>query len=204
MRKLMPATILFLLALLPGAALADPSPHSVGEREGPPLPNAVPTAPVRARRPWALSAELGNKGLAGYGLVATYNVVPRLSLDLGAGYSLLGYKAGGRVRLNFLESPWTPYLAAGGLAATGIDDAKVRLHSDSSRIRVRPSSFLQFATGVNYTGNGGFTFMSTIGYALLLRDDNVVLRSGHPLSKSERAELAGSGLLFALSMGYAF
>jgi hypothetical protein len=200
--------LLCSLAPCPPALAADHAAHpeSRGERVGPPLPEAEPSAPVRERRRWALAGELGYNGLAGVGLNATYRATPHLSLDLGGGLAVLGYKLGARGRYQFLTSRWTPFVGAGFLYGTGTGghEVELKLHGDKTRVRILPSPFLQGVVGLDYVSERGFTFTAALGWAQLLRQGNVVLVSGPPLRKAERAALAGSGPVVSVAVGRSF
>jgi hypothetical protein len=166
---------------------------------------AADRVPIRARKKWAITAEGGWNGLAGVGANLTYNVIPRLSLDLGLGLSMaVGVKGGARVRLNLLESSWTPIVGLGFLFGSGGEDGWAYSKADAVRVNVRPSPFLQTVAGVNYTGGGGFTLMATAGYAFLLRKENVEFVSGSTKAFDDARDFCGSGVVLGLSLGYAF
>jgi hypothetical protein len=163
--------------------------------------------PVRADRKWAIAAEAGWNGLAGVGANLTYNLVPRLSLDLGLGLSTVGIKSGARLRANLLESELTPFVGAGFLYGSGTDNKGIEVESNGNKARARilPSPYLQVVAGINYTpGNGGFTFMATAGYALLLRHKNVEYVSGSTTAYKDFRDICGSGIVLGASVGYAF
>jgi opacity protein-like surface antigen len=168
--------------------------------------DAADGVPIRAQRRWAVAGEAGWNGLAGLGANFTYNVLPRLSLDLGLGLSAVGLKSGARVRANLLRSSWTPIVGLGFLYGWGAGDEEIKYTSkgDTARFHVRSSPYLQAVAGVNYTGGGGLTFMATAGYAFLLRKENLEFISGSTAAYDDARDLCGSGVVLGASLGYAF
>jgi hypothetical protein len=163
------------------------------------------TRPIRARRPFALAGEVGWNGLAGLGANFSYHPLPQLALDAGAGLGLAGWKGGLRVRANLLTSAWSPVIGAGFLYQSGSAGEAVELQSegDSAKLEVLGSSYAQLVAGVNYTGDEGFVFMATIGYAFLF-GENTRFVSGSRAVYDDVRPLLGSGLVLSTSLGYAF
>jgi outer membrane protein W len=185
-------------------------------RLGVPQPDTRPPVPVRERRRLAFLGEIGWNGLAGFGGILTYNVVPNFAMDLGAGGSLLGWKAGVRGRWNILTTPLTPYLGIGFNATSGLgqftDDD--RNNSDSAfsstpnpvTLEVKDSYFMQTVVGIDYTHRRGFTMQLSLGYAKLLNKNNVRIIAGHPRAEQQMAYdiVWKSGAVVSSAFGYAF
>jgi hypothetical protein len=182
-----------------------------------PVPDTRPPLPIRARRRLAFLGEAGWNGLAGFGVILTYNVVPNFALDLGAGGSLLGWKAGVRGRYNFLETPLTPFVGLGFNATSGLgrftddnnnsgDDSSITNVRNPVTVEVKDSYFIQTVAGLDYTHRRGFTMQWCLGYARLLNKDNVRIIAGNPRPEQNAAYnvLWKSGLVLSGAWGYAF
>jgi hypothetical protein len=216
-----------LVALFPRLARADdpdtlPSlddSSPVSAPEAPPAPPVAPPKayggyrpelPIRAQRRLALLGEVGWNGIAGFGPNLVFNVDPHVSLDLGAGLSLLGWKVGARGRYNFLEGPVTPFLGVGVMGAAGFGDSPIPINdkndNNTINIKVQPSAFVQAVGGVDWTRKNGFTLLSTVGYAFLLSHDPVQIVSGTPTRDEERAFDAffRSSIVLTTAIGYSF
>lgn len=165
-----------------------------------------PHEPIRAARRFAVAGELGWNGLAGLGVNLTYNILPQLAVDAGLGLSLVGIKTGVRARYNFTKGSWSPIAGVGFLYAPGGGDELIDFGSGSDRAEARLASspYVQMVGGVNYTSQGGFMFMATAGYALLLKDENIEYVSGSRDSVDLIRTLTGSGIVLSTSLGYAF
>jgi hypothetical protein len=166
--------------------------------------------PVRAERRLALLGELSWNGLAGFGPNLTFHAYPQLSIDLGAGLALVGWKLGLRTRYDFLKSEVTPFVGVGFLAASGFDAPSQDLTSENDNrelnIKLRPSAFFQATVGIDYTDSDGFTFLGSLGYAWLISNDNVVIVTGEPTPEEQRALniIFGSSLVLSIGIGYSF
>ena len=173
----------------------------------PALASAEEAPPVRAQRKLMVGAELGWNSLAGVGVNASYHLLPRLSVDAGVGYSLVGAKLGARARVNLLTSEWTPFVAAGFLYGVGMGNRELSfpVGGQTVALRVTGSPFLQFVGGVDYTDPTGFTFLFTAGYAALLRE-NLVYSSGqdNALATQTLNPIFHSGIAVAAALGYSF
>jgi hypothetical protein len=175
-------------------------------------PDKRPLLPIRARRKLALLGELGWNGLAGFGPVLTYHVDPHVSLDLGGGLSLLGWKVGLRGRYNFSTAPFTPFVGVGFNATSGLG----QVTSDPSKdqgpkrdpitIDVKASYLVQGVVGFDFIHKRGFTMVGCIGYARLLNQDNFHVLAGSPTAKEQQAFniFFKSGAVISLASGYAF
>jgi hypothetical protein len=173
-----------------------------------------PVLPVRARRKLTLTGEIGWNGLAGFGPVLTYYPHPHLGLDLGAGLSLFGWKAGVRVRYNLLESPFTPFLGVGFNATTGLGevtfdpetDANGNPNRDPVTVDLKPSYLVQTVLGFDFIHRHGFAMVGTIGYSWLLNHDNLDILAGEFTDDEKQAIdiIFKSGVVISLAMGYAF
>jgi len=166
--------------------------------------------PVRAERRLAVLGELSWNGIAGFGPNLTFHAHPHVSVDLGAGLALVGWKVGLRTRYNFLKSEVTPFLGAGFLAATGFEAPTQDLASEDDNrelnIKLNPSAYFQATCGLDYTDSDGFTFLGALGYASQLTHDNVEIVTGEP-TKEEREVLDlffRSGLVLSIAIGYSF
>jgi hypothetical protein len=173
-----------------------------------------PVLPLRARRKLTLTGEIGWNGLAGFGPVLTYYPDPHLGLDLGAGLSLFGWKAGVRVRYNLLESPLTPFLGVGFNATTGLGvvtfdpetDANGIPNRDPVTVDLKPSYLVQTVLGLDFIHRRGFAMVGTIGFSWLLNHDNLDILAGEFTRDEKQAIdiIFKSGVVISLAMGYAF
>jgi hypothetical protein len=214
----------------PTAAPAAPSEAAPPPALDPPPPAAItrlpelqdsaadirPLGPIRARRRLALMGELGWNGIAGFGPTLTFHAHPRVSFDFGVGVSFLGWKGGLRARYNLLDGPVTPFLGAGLMYTSGIEKLVIEpgAHEDAASdpereavtVRVEPSGFFQGVAGVDWTSRGGFTILGCLGYAALLKDDNVVVLAGNPTSDQKEVFQVAfrSGLVITIGTGYTF
>lgn len=161
--------------------------------------------PNRARRPFAIGGELGWNGLAGLGVGFSYHPIPYLAIDAGAGLGTAGWKGGLRLRANFMTSAWTPLVGAGFLyeVGSGGEAVDITTQGDSAKVEILESPYLQLVAGVNYTGDQGFMFMATTGYAILLQDNTRFVSGSSDVYDDVRA-LVGSGLVASVALGYAF
>lgn len=204
---------------------ADVPPSPPAKVEPPPAPpskvgiaprtvDSRPQRPIRAQRKLALTGELGWNGLAGFGPVLTYNAHPHVALDLGTGFSLLGWKVGVRGRYNFLKSNFTPFLGFGFNATSGFgeiplndkNDADADPEREAVTVNVKASYLMQAVLGFDYIHRRGFAMIGCIGFADLLNSDNVEVVAGEP-NHEERVAIDAlwkSGAVISLSMGYAW
>ncbi len=168
-------------------------------------PAAEKEIPAAERRFFALG-ELGWNGLAGVGVDAGWRALPFLTLEGGAGFSLLKWKGGLRIRAHLPPSRYTPFLAAGALFASG-DSSETRLDYAGNPLRYRtlPSQYVQVVAGLDYVGEDGVTLMATLGWAILL-SRNVDITLGTPnATQSRLLSLAyGSGPVASFAVGYSF
>jgi hypothetical protein len=160
---------------------------------------------VRKARKFAIAGEIGWNSLSGLGANGTYNIIPQLSLDVGAGISEVGLKGGIRVRGNLLESEWTPVLGFGYLvgSGTGGNETTYKANGDEIRFKLHRSDYLQGVIGANYTSTEGFAFMVTAGYAWLLRENFVKVSGSDDLANDIKPMFHG-GVVIATSFGWAF
>ena len=173
-----------------------------------------PLLPIRARRRLALTGEIGWNGLAGFGPVLTYYPDPHLGLDLGAGISLFGWKAGVRGRYNLLKGPFTPFFGVGFNATTGLGkvtfdpdtDANGNPNRDPVTVDLKPSYLVQGVVGFDFIHRRGFTMVGAIGYSWLLNHDNLEILAGEFTHDEKRAidVIFKSGVVISLAIGYAF
>jgi len=192
----------------PGAPASTPA-------AGPsPGADSRPLEPIRARRRLVLSGELGWNGLAGLGAILTYNAHPHLAFDLAGGFSLLGWKAGARVRYNLLTSNMTPFVGVGANATSGFGEFTdpgdgrqgANVKGVPYTLDVRPSYLLQYTLGFDFQHRRGFNMVGALGYAQLLNDHNLIIVDGELTSDERRAVNAifKGGIVISLSAGYAF
>jgi hypothetical protein len=200
-----------VLLALSSAGLAQaqaPAPAAPATSNAPPASAtgaARPERPNRARRPFAIGGEVGWNGLAGLGLGFSYHPIPYLAIDAGAGLGAAGWKGGLRLRANLLKSEWTPLVGAGFLYEVGSrgEAVDITIQGDSAKIEILESPYVQLVAGVNYTGDEGFMFMATTGYAILLQDNTRFVSGSDEVYDDVRA-LVGSGLVASVALGYAF
>jgi hypothetical protein len=157
--------------------------------------------------------ELGWNGLVGFGPVLTYHIDPHFSVDLGAGGSLLGWKAGVRPRYNLFTTPFTPFVGVGFDATTGLgqvtSDPKDRqgdTNTEPFTINVKASYLVQGVVGFDFIHKRGFTMVGCLGYSWLLNRDNVDLLAG-TLSPEDRRVINlafKSGAVLSFAAGYAW
>lgn len=173
-----------------------------------------PARPIRAQRKLALLGEVAWNGLAGFGPILTYHVDPHFSADLGAGFSLLGWKVGVRGRYNFLSDSFTPFIGVGFNYAGGLGQFTTDPSSDPNgdpnrepvTINQGPSSLIQGVVGFDVIHRRGFTMLGTLGYAWLLNRDNYQVLAGKlkPDEKQGFDIAFKGGLVLGVAMGYAF
>lgn len=187
--------------------LSASAPASVSTPRAQALQTAPPVArkPNRAARRFAIAGEIGWNSLAGLGANFSYHPIPELALDTGLGLSQVGLKLGARARWNVLDTPWTPIAGVGFLygLGSGNQDLKLTVNGDPVTLRLRGSPYLQTVAGVNYTGDGGFLFMATAGWAFLLRD-NAEFVSGSRTAFDKVRPVFGGGIVIAAAIGHAF
>jgi hypothetical protein len=195
---------------------ASPSAPTSAARVEPPLAPADkrPLGPIRARRKLALTGELGWNGLAGFGPVLTYHFHPHVSADLGAGLSVLGWKAGLRGRYNFLTQPFTPFVGLGFNATSGLgevtSDPKDNPEGDPDRepftIDVKATYLVQAVVGFDFIHKRGFTLVGCLGYARVLNRNNFRVLAGTPTADERQAfdVFFKSGPVISVATGYAW
>lgn len=179
-------------------------------------PDTRPQGPVRARRRLALTGELGWNGIAGFGPVLSYHIIPQVTAELGAGLSLTGWKAGVRGRYNLLTSTVTPFLGVGVMGTSGFGQIKGDFDGQESSdpsatnaeevtIRVRPSAFLQTVIGIDWTSRGGFTLIGALGWCTVL-NHNLDIVAGKPTKEEREAfnVIFRSGGVISVATGYTF
>lgn len=173
-----------------------------------------PVLSIRERRKLALTGEIGWNGLAGFGPVLTYYPNPHFGLDLGAGLSLFGWKAGVRTRVNLLKTPWTPFIGVGFNATSGFGEVTFDPETDSNgnpnrdpvTVNLKPSYLVQGVLGFDFIHRHGFAMVGSVGYAWLLNHDNLDVLAGQ-FTRDEKQAIDivfKSGVVISLAMGYAF
>jgi hypothetical protein len=97
-------------------------------------------------------------------------------------------------------------LGAGVTYSAGSGGQEIELESkgEKTKLEVFGSPYLQLAGGVNYTSEGGFVFMATTGYAILLRERNTKYVSGSTDAYADIEPLYEGGLIVSVAFGYAF
>jgi len=173
------------------------------------LPAVQVERAVRRTRRLAVLGEIGWNSLSGWGANLTFHAHPHVSLDLGAGFSVVGNKVGLRARANLLKSPVTPFIGVGGMLASGLgdkDSPQENIKTENVTVFVRPSAFAQAVVGVDWTSRGGFTLVAATGYAWLIGGRNWRVASGTPTDEEREAfnVIFGSSPVVSLAMGYSF
>ena len=171
------------------------------------------TGPVRAQRRLALTGEVGWNGIAGFGPSLTFRAHPNLSVDLGAGLGLVGWKVGLRARYLLLKGPVTPFIGAGVMAASGFGSEPLELsneqddpHRTPLNVKILPSTWLQGVAGVDWVAANGFTMIGALGWAEVLGDDPVQVVTGTPTPDEEQAlnAIFRSSIVMTIALGYSF
>ena len=187
----------------PPVVILDPSQKPVRELTG----------PIRARRRLALTGEVGWNGIAGFGPNLTFRAHPNISVDLGAGLALVGWKVGIRARYLLLKGPVTPFIGAGLMAASGFGSEPIELtdkNDDPTReplnVKIKPSQWAQGVAGVDWVAANGFTMVGSVGWASVLSGDPVQVISGKPTEDEEHALNAvfRSSVVMTVAIGYSF
>lgn len=191
------------VAPVPAIVLVDPSQK----------PRRLPQGPIRAQRRLALLGELGWNGIAGFGPNLTYRAHPNLSIDLGAGLSLLGWKFGVRGRYLMLKGPVTPFIGVGVMTAGGFGSEPIEItdkNDDPDRVplnvKIKPSLWLQSVAGVDWVSSSGFTLIGTAGWASVVSGDPVEIVTGTPTPDEEQALNVAfrSSIVATIALGYSF
>jgi outer membrane protein W len=161
-----------------------------------------------------LLGELGWNGLAGFGVILTYNAHTHLAFDLAGGVSTFGWKTGVRARYNLLASNMTPFVGIGFNATSGLgeftSDPKDRSKQEPDAVpftlNVKDSYLLQYTVGFDFVHRRGFNMVGALGYAQLLNDNNLELVDGKLTRDEQRAidVIFKSGPVISLAAGYAF
>ena len=169
--------------------------------------------PIRAQRRLALLGEVGWNGIAGFGPNLTYRVHPNVSVDLGAGISLVGWKVGLRGRYLLLRGPVTPFIGVGVMGAGGFGSQPLELRSKDEdptleplNVKILPSAWLQTVAGVDWVAPNGFTLIGSVGYAALLSHDPVQITTGTPKKDEQQAmdAIFRSSIVITIALGYSF
>ena len=173
----------------PQAPVPAPAPQDTSTIKLKPQPETTPDTrpqlPIRAQRRVALLGEIGWNGLAGFGAIVTYHATPHISLDLGGGFSLTGWKGGVRGRYNFSTNNFTPFVGVGFNATSGLgqitsdpkDDPNAQPGEQPFTVDIGPSYFVSGVVGIELMHKRGFTMQGALGYARLL-NKNVRLIDG--------------------------
>ncbi|MEI9938262.1 MAG: hypothetical protein WDO69_13660 [Pseudomonadota bacterium] len=175
----------------------------------------LPVGPIRAQRRLALLGEVGWNGIAGFGPNLTFRAHPNLSLDLGVGFSLVGWKVGLRGRYLLLKGPVTPFIGVGVMTGGGLgsDSQPIEINNkddDPNRVplnvKVKPSLWLQSVAGVDWVASNGFTLIGTAGWAQVLSSDPVEIITGTPTHDEQQAlnALFRSSIVTTIALGYSF
>jgi hypothetical protein len=169
--------------------------------------------PIRAQRRLALLGEVGWNGIAGFGPNLTFRAHPNLSIDLGAGLSLLGWKVGLRGRYLFLKGPVTPFIGVGFMSGGGFGSEPIEITDKDAEpnrvplnVKIKPSAWLQSVAGVDWVASNGFTLIGSGGWASVLSDDPVEIITGTPSHEEEQALNVAfrSSVVITIALGYSF
>jgi len=176
-------------------------------------PARPPVGPIRAQRRLALLGEIGWNGIAGFGPNLTFRAHPNLSIDLGAGPSLAGWKVGLRTRYLLLKGPVTPFIGVGLMAGSGFGSEPIEISDKNEEpnrvplnVTIQPSTWLQSVAGVDWVASSGFTLIGSAGWASVLSDDPVKIVTGTPTPEEEQALNVAfrSSVVITIALGYSF
>jgi hypothetical protein len=176
-------------------------------------PVRLATGPIRAQRRLALLGEVGWNGIAGFGPNLTFRAHPNVSIDLGAGLGLVGWKVGLRARYLLLKGPVTPFIGAGVMAASGFGSEPIEItnkdenpNREPLNVKILPSTWFQGVAGVDWVASNGFTLIGTAGWAAVLGDDPVKVVTGKPTHDEDQAldAVFRSNIVLTIALGYSF
>jgi hypothetical protein len=197
----------------PAPATSPPPPPAGAIQLKPELADIRPERPIRALRRVALLGEIGWNGLAGVGAIVTYHASPHISLDMGGGLSLTGFKGGVRGRYNLSTRNFTPFVGAGFNATSGWgqvtsdpkNDPQAKPDEQPFTLDVGPSYFANCVIGVEFVHRRGFTLQGALGYARLL-NKNVRLIDGSLTPEQRKGiDIAfKSGPVISVAVGTSF
>lgn len=189
---------------------------------------------IRADRQFAITTNAGLRTMTGFGVVGSYYATPKIAADLGVGFNILrGPRFGVRGRYLFTENNFTPIIGAGINVQGGsldwnggtfeipeldeMGDVIVDANGNpitqfvQTDISISSSVYGQLVTGFEWMADGGFVVGFTLGYRIALNDavDGVFSVDGEPIAETDEIidavnDAFGSGLSFALNLGYAF
>jgi len=196
--------MVFWAAALSVAALVypDEAPHTEQQMTAP-----IAIVPIRALRKNTMGVEVGLNTLVGAGLHYSRSVTPHLNLETGFGLAFQSVKVGLRARANFLASDFTPFVAAGIMYGTGtLGTLQTSDRGNLIAYKIERSPFAQGTVGLAWTTRSGFCMQTSLGWAQLLRPNNVLIKAGTPTANQvERLTFsAGSGPTGSLALGYSF
>lgn len=191
------------------AAQTTVAPAATTPPETPTKPVEEPVVlPSREERPFALTGSLGWNSLAGFGIGGTFSFDPHVSADVTLGLAAIGLKMGTRVRYNLFESNWTPSFGVGLQFGPGGGGQAVTIQGSGTNgdaeVILEPSAFVQGLAAMSYQGHGGFTALFGLGYSVLLDEDNLRFVSGDEKTADIVRQVAGSGIVIEIGLGYAF
>jgi len=176
-------------------------------------PARLPAGPIRAQRRLALLGEVGWNGIAGFGPNLTFRAHPNVSIDLGLGLSLVGWKVGLRGRYLIFKGPVTPFIGVGVMTAGGFGSEPIEISDKNENpnriplnVKIKPSVWLQSVAGVDWVAYKGFTLIGTAGWASVLSGDQVEIVTGTPTPDEEKAMNAvfRSSMVATSALGYSF
>ena len=176
-------------------------------------PARLPAGPIRAQRRLALLGELGWNGIAGFGPNLIFRAHPNLSIDLGLGLSLLGWKVGLRGRYLLFKGPVTPFIGVGVMTAGGFGSEPIEISDKNENpnrtplnVKIKPSVWLQSVVGVDWVASKGFTLIGTAGWASVLSSDPVEIVTGTPTPDEDEAldAIFRSSVVITIALGYSF
>jgi hypothetical protein len=136
-----------------------------------------------------------------------------VSVDLGAGLALVGWKVGLRARYLLLKGPVTPFIGIGIMAASGLGSEPIELtdkdeepNREPLNVKILPSTWLQSVVGVDWVASSGFTLIGTVGWASVLSGDPVQVVTGKPTPDEEQAfnAIFRSNIVITIGLGYSF
>lgn len=165
---------------------------------------------ARKPRTGAVSLEVGANSLSSLaGIKGTVFLSPQVAMDVGLGLSLAGFRTGVYGRYLFSTAKLTPFVYGGLKYAMGLPGLEMEDVETGApyKMNIEPSAFGDVGFGIDYLANFGLYITAGFGWSQLLGSSNVEYVSGATPTQEDQDIndlIAGSGIGFFLSLGYAF